>query len=255
MDARIVVIENDEHMRDLLTWELKKAGWQVFGYAYKDIDLSAVQEHRPHLIILDFNLRDGGLGWEFLQILKMETTTANIPILITTTSFHLPAEVRGFLLARYITVVHKPFDLKGFLALVQKILMLANQESIIFSCNRILPILVVDDKEELRDNMATVLGLEGYQVVTAENGLIALDRVSRAEHCLILLDIAMPVMNGFEFLRAYDQQLGPHSPVIIISGEKDIRSQILPTFVMDVLPKPFEISQLLKVVGKYAQPA
>ena len=254
MDARIVVVENDEHMRDLLTWELKRAGWQVFAYAYRDIDLSTVQEHRPDLIILDFNMRDGGIGWEFLQILKMEKTTANIPLLITTTSFHLPAEVRGFLLARYISVVHKPFDLNVFLALVQKTLMLASQQSVIFSSDRTLPILVVDDTDELRDTMTTVLGLEGYQVVTAENGLVALDNLARAEYCLILLDISMPIMNGFEFMRAYDQQLGPHTPVIIVSGEKDIRSHILPTFVMNVLHKPFEINELLAVVGKYAQP-
>jgi CheY-like chemotaxis protein len=69
-----------------------------------------------------------------------------------------------------------------------------------------------------------------------------------------LLDLAMPVMNGYEFLKAYEQQLRPHTPVIIVSSEDDIRSHHLPSFVVDVLAKPFTIRALLHLVTKYAQP-
>ncbi|MEP6986020.1 MAG: response regulator, partial [Chloroflexota bacterium] len=91
-------------------------------------------------------------------------------------------------------------------------------------------------------------------VVTADNGLVALDTVSRADHCLILLDMMMPVMNGLEFLRAYEQQPRPHAPVIVLSAEQDIRSRGLPAFVVDVLPKPFPIAHLLSRVSEFAQP-
>ncbi len=186
-------------------------------------------------------------------MLKMDDATANIPILITSTDFPFSAEIRNYLFTRYISVVHKPVDVDTFLVLVQKTLTLANQAGIIFSSDTILPILVVDDTEDLLDTLTTVLRLEGYPVVTAYNGLVALDTVSRADYCLILLDIAMPIMNGFEFLSAYNRQLRPHTPVIILSGEQDIQIQHLPSFVVDVISKPFEISEFLKLVGKYAQ--
>jgi DNA-binding response OmpR family regulator len=254
MEARIIVIDNDDSMRDLFTLCLKRAGCQVFSYPYAQINLATLKQHRPDLIILDFYKEDGGNGWGFLQILKMEDTTANIPVLITTTALQLSAEVRSYLLTRYISVVHKPFNPNIFLTLVQETLTLASQAGLIFSGDRPLPVLVVDDTEDLRDAITTVLRLEGYQVITAHNGLVALDTLSRAEIGLILLDIAMPIMNGFEFLKAYNRQLRPHAPVVILSAEANIRTQVLPPFVVDVLPKPFEISHLLRQVEKYAQP-
>jgi CheY-like chemotaxis protein len=132
--------------------------------------------------------------------------------------------------------------------------MVASQAGSMVSSNRTLPILLVEDTADLRDSISSILRLEGHQVITAANGLIALDTISRTDFCLILLDIAMPIMNGFEFLSAYDQQLKPHIPVIILSGEKNILTRVLPSFVVDVLPKPFEVRHLLRLVEKYTQP-
>jgi CheY-like chemotaxis protein len=132
--------------------------------------------------------------------------------------------------------------------------MLAGQAGPLFSSELILPILVVDDTEDLLESMATVLQLEGYPVVTAPNGLVALETVSRGDYSLILLDMSMPVMNGFEFLSAYGRQLRPHTPVIILSADTEIDTHVLPSFVVDVISKPFSIMYLLSQVGKYAQP-
>lgn len=252
--ARIVVIDNDASIREFLTFSLQDEGYQVFSYAYADIDLAALEQLKPDLIILDFNIQDGGTGWAFLQLLKMEDATANIPVLIMTTLYQVSAEIQGYLVARYIGIVNKPFDLNAFIVLVQDTLKLASQAGTIFSSERSLPILVVEGSENLREALTTVLRLEGYPVMTADNGLLALEAVSRAEHCLILLDFAMPVMDGFEFLTAYDRQLRPQSFVIIISGEEDIVVKALPSFVIDALPKPFEVSRLLGLVKQYAQP-
>jgi DNA-binding response OmpR family regulator len=254
MGARIIVIDNSEVIRKLLTYNLQRRGFQVFSYPYTGINQADLEPLHPDLILLDFNIRDDGQGWDFLQILKMDDATAKIPILIFTTSPHFSPELEGFLSARYIHVVYKPFDLATFLPLVQKTLSLASQAQSLFFSERSLPVLVVDDSDDFRDAIATVLRLEGYQVVTAANGRMALDAVYKAEYCLILLDIAMPIMNGLEFLKAYDGQPRPHAPVAIISGETDILTKALPSFVIDRLPKPFEISQLLVIVKKYAQP-
>lgn len=254
MAAHIMVIDDDETIREFLTLCLGDEGWEVSAYDYAHIDLAAVKQLRPDLIILDFNSMSGGMGWELLQLLKMEDTTANIPVLITTTAFHLSAELRGYLLARYIQVVDKPFDLGSFLLLIHHTLSLASQAGTTLTSDRPLPILVVEDAEPLREALAAILRLEGYQVVTADNGRVALESVSSGDYCLILLDIAMPVLDGFEFLKAYDRQLRPHTPVIILSGEYGVMQQVLPSFVIDALTKPFEFDHLLSVVKKYAQP-
>jgi len=115
--------------------------------------------------------------------------------------------------------------------------------------------LLVDDTDELRDETALMLRFEGYRVVTAYNGLVALDRVSRAEFCLILLDIDMSVMNGYEFLSAYENQLRPHTPVVVMSGNPDVELHALPYFVVDILLKPVYKVHLLGEVIKYAEPS
>lgn len=254
MQTRIIHIDDNDTMRDHLILDAKKEGWDLLSYPYIRCDLVLFEQIKPDLIILDFEPLLGGAGWQFLQLLKMNDATANIPIMVITTPFRLSAEIQDYLFTRYIKVVHKPFNVETFLNLVRETLMEASQSSMISSGDRTLPILLVDDDEELRDNFATVLQLENYRVLTTGNGQLALDSVSEADFCLILLDIDMPIMNGYQFLDAYALQLRPHSPVIITSANRDVVSHVLPTFVVDILAKPFDFDELLKVVGKYAKP-
>jgi CheY-like chemotaxis protein len=254
MQTRIVVVDNDLGTQDLFAVSLRQEGYQVFGYTYDQITIPALQQLLPDLIILDFNSLSEGMGWECLQILKMEDATAKIPIIISTIIFQLTADIEDYLLTRYIKVVHKPFDLVTFLPLVRKTLMEASQSSLIFSGDRTLPILVVDDNEDLRDTVITILRFEGHHVVSASNGQIALDNVSRAEFSLILLDIAMPIMNGHQFLDAYAHQLRPHTPVIVFTAEGDIHLRSYPSFVVSILSKPLQLKPFLKIVEQYAQP-
>jgi PleD family two-component response regulator len=158
-----------------------------------------------------------GQGWEFLQLLKMRDQTAKILIIVTPT-LQFSSELESYLRTRFIQFINKPLDFDTFLPLVQKTLALASQTGVLFSSDRVLPILVVEDQKDLREAVTTVLGFDGYPVVTADNGQQALDVVSTADYCLILLDIEMPVMNGFEFLLAYERQPRPHTPVIILSA-------------------------------------
>lgn len=187
-------------------------------------------------------------------MLKMDDTTSHIPILITTTAFSFSAEIRAYLLVRYIQVIYRPFELDMVVRLVRRTLAMAGQADMIASGDRTLPILLVEDTDDLRESTTTILMMEGYRVVTAENGLLALDAVYHAEHSLIFLDISMPVMDGLEFLSIYNRQLRPHTPVIVLSAEIGVLRQALPPFVVDIIPKPFEVSHLLRSAEKYAQP-
>jgi len=184
----------------------------------------------------------------------MDDTMASIPILITAPPFHLSASIRGYLLTRFIRVVYTPLDLDSFSTIVQETILQASQAYTLFAGDRTLPILVVEDADDIREDLATILTLEGYLVDTAHNGVVALDTVSRGEHSRILLDIAMPVMNGLGFVSAYARQLRPHTPVIILSGQTDLAMRVFPPFVVDVLSKPFGVPSLLRLVEKYTQP-
>lgn len=255
MVARILVVDNSKNIRQLLEFCLRAEGWDVTAVDYEHIDLTALSAVAPDLIILDFNMHDSGRGWQFLQLLKMDDDTSKIPILLTTTLFDLSAEIISYLRTRYIQVVYKPFDLNPFIALVQKTLTSATQTNTLFSSLDPHPILVVEDTEDLREALTTVLSTEGYHVETAENGLIALDAVYKADHSMILLDMVMPVMDGYEFLSVYERQLRPHAPVAILSAEDDLLTPTrpLPPFVIDVLAKPFNIRYLLRLVEKYVR--
>src|SRR6185312_15974076 len=104
-------------------------------------------------------------------------------------------------------------------------------------------ILVVDDNEANRDLLVRRLQRQGHQMATAENGRIALDMLAQASFDLVLLDIMMPEMNGYEVLEHLkaDDALR-HLPVILISALDDAESVTkgIALGADDHLPKPFD---------------
>ncbi len=120
-------------------------------------------------------------------------------------------------------------------------------------------ILIVDDDSEVRDLLVVLLGLEGYQVEQAENGLSALRVLRRLQaggtlpH-LILLDLSMPGMNGPEFLLA--QRKDPDLsgiPVVLISGELDGLDQALALGADGFLRKPAGRDKILAAIRRYGR--
>ena len=79
-------------------------------------------------------------------------------------------------------------------------------------------LLVVEDRRSIRELMADILVSEGYEVLTAEDGLDALTQLVEPLPNGIISDLAMPRMSGFEFLKVVRQKF-PHIPVLVISGE------------------------------------
>lgn len=108
-------------------------------------------------------------------------------------------------------------------------------------------ILVVDDNELNRDLLARRLERIGHEVMTAENGRIALEKLAEHRIDIILLDIMMPVLNGFELLPILkaDPQL-KNIPVIVISAADDTESIVkgIELGAEDYLPKPFNLPLL-----------
>jgi two-component system, chemotaxis family, chemotaxis protein CheY len=114
------------------------------------------------------------------------------------------------------------------------------------------PILVVDDDDVIAMTVAALLSEEGYAVVTAANGEEALERVARERPCLILLDMKMPVMDGWSFAAAYRRLPGPHAPILMMTAARDAHSRAAEIFADGYVDKPFDIDDLLARVAAHA---
>src|SRR5713226_7565348 len=113
-------------------------------------------------------------------------------------------------------------------------------------------ILVVDDVEVNRDLLTRRLKQQGHAVATAENGRQALERVRGEEFDLVLLDIMMPEMDGYQVLEELQRDPAlKHIPVIMISAVGEIESEVkcIEMGATDYLPKPFNTVLLKARVG------
>jgi CheY-like chemotaxis protein len=110
-------------------------------------------------------------------------------------------------------------------------------------------VLVVDDDASIRDTIAELLGEEGYQVVVAAHGREALELIrGGVRPQLIVLDLMMPVMDGWQFLeeRAADPELSA-VPVVVVSATPET---LQPPETCAFVRKPMRLEQLLEVVGR-----
>jgi two-component system chemotaxis response regulator CheY len=114
-------------------------------------------------------------------------------------------------------------------------------------------VLVVDDDESIRSVVTAALREEGYDVLEATNGAAALEIVRQLYPVVILLDMWMPVMNGWEFVRQYRALPGPHAPIVVMTAAVDARRRGAEIAADGVLAKPFELDSLLDTVASYAR--
>jgi two-component system chemotaxis response regulator CheY len=116
-------------------------------------------------------------------------------------------------------------------------------------------ILIVDDDESIRDMIEIVLSAEGYAVRTAPHGQAALELVEEAPPTLILLDMRMPVLDGWGFARVYRQRPGPHAPIVVLTAARDAAARAAEIQADGYLGKPFNLGELLDLVNQHARPS
>jgi two-component system, OmpR family, phosphate regulon sensor histidine kinase PhoR len=109
-----------------------------------------------------------------------------------------------------------------------------------------IKVLLVDDERRFRETARRLLQGKGFEVIPAENGKVALERLSGMPVDLILLDLKMPVMGGEEFLKAV-RHLHPDIPVIIMTGHGTLDTAVtcMKKGAYDFVTKPFEIDELI----------
>jgi signal transduction histidine kinase len=117
-----------------------------------------------------------------------------------------------------------------------------------------ITVLVADDERPIREGCHRVLTNQGFQVLTAENGRLALDVISKEPVDMLLLDLKMPVMSGEEVLEAVRAQY-PDIPVIIITGHGTVDTAVecMKKGAYDFITKPFQVDQFMITVRRAAE--
>jgi len=111
-------------------------------------------------------------------------------------------------------------------------------------------VLVVDDDTSILDTVSAILSGEGYDVVSAATGQEALAAVARKQPLLILLDMRMPVMDGWAVARALHEQ-GINVPIVVMTAAESAKRWADEVGAQGYLAKPFGLDELLATVERF----
>ncbi len=202
----VLVIDDDATARDLVARFLEKLGLEVIGAADGAAGLKAARECDPDVITLDV-MMPGLDGWAVLTALKGDPATAEIPVVMLSV---VDEKNLGFALgaSEYLT---KPIDRDHLTRVLRRFGRTDGSRRV----------LVVDDDLQARSALRRAMEGEGWEVVEAEHGRAALERAAGPVPDLVLLDLMMPEMNGFEFLEAVRKRESWRAvPVVVITAKE-----------------------------------
>ncbi len=207
--AVVLAIDDDPNALDLMQRGLGREGFDVHVAATGEDGLRLARELRPDVITLDV-LMPGMDGWAVLKALKGDPVTEHIPVIMLSM---VDDKDMGYALGAS-DYLPKPFDRDRLVTVLAK-----------YRHGGDDPVLVVEDDASTREMVRRTLEGEGWQVDEAENGRVALERVAARRPALILLDLMMPEMDGFEFvaqLRQKDEWR--RIPVVVVTA-KDLTTE------------------------------
>ena len=204
--STILVIDDDPTIRDLMTRHLEKNNFSVLQALDGAQGIKMAREYRPDAITLDILMPEMD-GWSVLRTLKADKEVAHIPVVMASI---IDEKKKGFSLgaADYLS---KPVERDRLIGSIGKLL--GNKPGKV--------IMIVEDNEDLRFTIKEALTGADYLVLEAGNGKEALDILddkTSKKPDLILLDLMMPKMNGFEFLEVYRKDYQKQAPVVVITG-------------------------------------
>lgn len=114
-------------------------------------------------------------------------------------------------------------------------------------------ILVVEDDDDIRELIAALLSEEGFTVDTARDGRDALRVVAERMPQLIVLDMRMPVMDGWEFAARFHATYGSRVPLIVLTAAEDVRKRALEVSAAAWVSKPFDLGTFMGVIERVAR--
>jgi len=206
----VLVIDDDPNALDLLGRTLREAGMRVVTASDGEEALNLARTLHPAAITLDV-LMPGMDGWEVLRELKGDRETRDIPVIMVTMT---DDRELGYALGatEFLT---KPVQRAQLVQLLDRYTTEDSERRA----------LVVDDKAENREVLRRALENEGWQVSEAENGQLALEKLADPAPSLILLDLMMPVMDGFEFVMEMRKLDASSTIPIVVVTAKDVTQE------------------------------
>jgi signal transduction histidine kinase/CheY-like chemotaxis protein len=224
-NGTVLVVDDERAARDVLGSALTQEGYRVVTATGGQDGLRLARHEKPDAIILDVIMPDLD-GWTVLRSLKADADLCKIPVILVTV---LGDRDMGIALgaAEHLT---KPVDPKELLRLLARVQWSA----------RTPDVLIVDDDRATRDVLRRALVKEGWMVREAANGAEGLDQLTKAKPAVMLLDLIMPEMDGFEVMR--EMRLNPvwrDIHVVIVTSKDLSRDELewLRGHAMDVFQK------------------
>ncbi len=207
---RVLVVDDDKTSRELMRVMLAKEGYDVVTAVNGQEGLELARKLRPSAITLDVVMPELD-GWDFLKEIKSDQATAAIPVIMATMT---EEPDRGFALgaSEYMT---KPIDRERMKMLLRKY----------HPQDRTPEVLVVEDDPNARDVLRGIFAANGWQVTEAENGSIGIARLGECRPDLIMLDLLMPKMDGFQFLEALRERPEYGKVAIVVLTAADLTSE------------------------------
>jgi CheY-like chemotaxis protein len=245
----VLVIDDDASVHDLMSRSLAAEGVRIVTAPDGETGLRLARELEPALIFLDV-LMPKVDGWAVLTALKADPRVADIPVVMLTI---VNDREMGYLLgaSEYLT---KPVDRDRLISLLRKY----RPQDAGAPCE----VLVVEDDEATRDAVRRALARTGCEVVEAANGRQALDQLDRRTPDLILLDLMMPEMDGFDFLDELRTEPRWSAVPVVVLTSKDLTPQDRARLSGDVeriiekarYPRDALLGEVRKWVARYADP-
>lgn len=213
----ILVVDDEENIRNLIRQELEGEGFEVVEAADGEEAVSKAREIKPDLIILDI-LMPRLSGYDVTSILKNDEDTANIPILILSI---VEDKEKGFRLgaSEYLS---KPIDFKQLLSSVSDLIGSSDPSQKHAQQRKIL---VIDPDASVIESIADTLQAKGYEVVAAYNGIEGVKKATEILPDLIIVDDFISRDNNYELLKALKFKGAEKETIIIITGGPDAKSQ------------------------------
>mgnify|MGYP000409518611 CR=1 FL=1 len=201
----VLVIDDEPFALDLIQRFLIKEGYHVVTSSSGREGIRITQKLQPMAVILDVMMPELN-GWEVLSILKNDPTVRDIPIIMLTI---LDEVNKGFALGASEYII-KPLEQEHLLQVLDKHHQISKGSKI----------MVVEDDAPTRELIVRTLHKEGYETCEAMNGQIALQVLEAEKPAMILLDLMMPEMDGFDFLKEARQKgISPEIPVVVLTAK------------------------------------
>ena len=236
---RVLVVDDDDHFRAVMRKQLSHAGYVVLDARDGSSALHVARTSKPDVITLDL-MMPGLDGWTFIEKLRQEEGLARIPIVVVSGAPDAGAPGR---LPAGVAVVVKG---EGPERLLREMgLALGGRGS--------ATILVAEDDGDLREVLTMSLTRSGHHVVQARDGAEALAAIEREHVDLMVLDLWMPNVDGFEVLERIKAIPGASQiPVVVVTGSDRTGSEVraLRLGANVYLTKPIEASALTEQVTR-----